>query len=396
MDDHKPSVVTWFAAVLLAPLMTGCGSAVVGEDGATAVAIWRLEEELRIGGAASHLDLRGPLVIHPDSSGLYFAERGGRAARINATGELIYRMGGPGDGPGEFGTPQALQLINDTLWILDNIFGTRIEGFHDGSAARSIRPVIQTEDGPLTAVALNADGTILVESRRSRAFPAIAQGLITTLPLVRATREGVVIDTIVMRPVYADDYFPFTLSGGSAAAEMPVRHSPLTALFPDGSAVAVVDREVADTPSRATYGVTVYHFGAGSRKTEIDYVPIAAALSIPSWLDQWTQRLEEIGRPPDVVRVYREAILERSVAFPYLPPVSAASVGDGFMWLRREMVADHDSVAWDILETQKLTHVARAIVPKDILILFPAEEWVWASRNDSLDVPELIRFRIRR
>jgi hypothetical protein len=43
-----------------------------------------------------------------------------------------------------------------------------------------------------------------------------------------------------------------------------------------------------------------------------------------------------------------------------------------------------------------LTRVARVALPKNVMIAFPAEDWIWAMQNDSLDVPELIRFRIRR
>jgi hypothetical protein len=382
--------------LILVPVIATCGR-VAGENPAAAIPIWHLEEEIRFGGVESSLDLRNALFLIPDARVLYFAETGGRAASISETGELLYAMGGKGDGPGEFRLPQGIQLIADTLWVLDNISGMRIEGFHDGRAAKSVRTVMQTDDGPLMPFGMNADGTILVEPRRARNIRDIAFGLTTASALLRATRAGELLDTVVVRPVFTDDYFPVTLPAGSGAAQMPVQHSPLTRAFPDGSAVVVVDRQVASSAGGAAYRVTVHGIDSiGSRTSEIPYEPITTEPFIPIWVDQWRQRLEADGGSQDVIRVYREAMLSRLTAFPFLPPITEVRVGDEFIWLRRESLPDADSVWWDIVETGMLTRVARVALPKNVMIAFPAEDWIWAMQNDSLDVPELIRFRIRR
>jgi hypothetical protein len=51
---------------------------------------------------------------------------------------------------------------------------------------------------------------------------------------------------------------------------------------------------------------------------------------------------------------------------------------------------------YDVLDARSLARVAQVSVPVSIVIHTSERDRVWAVRKDSMDVPELIRLRIRR
>src|SRR5687768_17176132 len=92
----------WASALLLPLALAACGD---DEPPAAEVETWALTEEVTIGGAA---DSAGALsriagILPLEDGGIWILETSERDVRVHGPdGNLVQRVGGPGDGPGQF------------------------------------------------------------------------------------------------------------------------------------------------------------------------------------------------------------------------------------------------------------------------------------------------------
>jgi hypothetical protein len=173
---------TWFRRllpiILLLPFVHGCGGDVAGENRGGGIPQWRFEEEIRIGGAESELDLREAAHVVADSTGLYIVDPIAHlVTRISLDGRVDHFLGRPGDGPGELAQAFALQVVGDTVWVQDGMVGLRMEAFYRGRAAESIRPPMHTTNNVLIPWAMAVDGTMIVRNRVVRVEDILALDL---------------------------------------------------------------------------------------------------------------------------------------------------------------------------------------------------------------------------
>jgi len=387
-------------ALLLAMLAVGaCGPADDGvtEDGREAAA-WSLEEVRRVGGFEGELQLSLVGDLLAGSSGLYVLE--GRPSRIRrlpyeGSGEVV-EIGGEGDGPGEFRNPSALQLLRDTLWVVDPL-EMRIEGFlRGGEPAQTIR--IRLPDGFPSFTfprGLLADGSIAVASPVG-VYGAL-DGEDTVYTVHSVERSGENPDTVLTRPVFPEDFYrgsPPTPRVG--AGSMPVHHAPETRLLRDGSGFALVERRGAEADTTSSYEVRVVSpRGEVTSRTTISYDPIPSEAGMVAFLAERRARLEEGDYRAEDMRASLNGIREGFVAFPFLPPVSGLRVGsDGRIWVAREALG-RDTVRWDVVDPATSTHVAYVTLPADETVYESRGGRVWVVRRDEVDVPEILEYRIQ-
>ena len=175
--------------------------------------VWELEETLRIGsmddpdiGFSRIQDIE----VAADGT-LYVLEEQDRQVRAyDADGNLLWRVGGRGSGPGELQSASAMGLIGDTIWVRDGFtrfnFYTpcgeplrtarsRVFRVDHPDLARESRGIIYRTTTPLP------DGHLLAEpSTESAERLQLRRGIHHVyMPLLKLDEDGSVVDTIGWR-----------------------------------------------------------------------------------------------------------------------------------------------------------------------------------------------------
>lgn len=387
-------------ALLLAMLAVGaCGPAdEAARDDGSEVGAWGLEEVRRVGGPEGELQLSHVVDLLADSSGLHVLEASPPRIRwlpFHPAHEVL-EIGGEGDGPGEFRNPSALQLLRDTLWVVDP-FEMRIQGFlGSGEPAQTIRIRLPQALPPLTHPSgLLVHGAITVVSGSGvHVAPGPGDSLYT---IFSVDRNGENLGTVLTRKLFPEDFYrasPPTPRFGIFS--MPVRHASETRLLRDGSGFAVVERQGAEADTTSSYEVRIVSAsGEITSRTRIPYDPIPSEAGMQAFLVELRTSLEERDVHPDDLRAILHGAREGFVAFPFLPPVSALRVGsDGRIWVAREALG-RETVRWDVVDPAVSAHVAHVRLPADETVYESRGDRVWVVRTDELDVPVIIEYVIR-
>ena len=129
----------------------------------------------------------------PDG-GIAIANAGTHEIRLfSPLGDHITTVGGPGEGPGEFGNLQRMELVGDSILALDYDGDIAIFGpLPDPALVRTIR----LTHGSIASLHALHDGTLAVEAIMSVPPPA-APGIVRTPnALLRLDMEGALLDSI--------------------------------------------------------------------------------------------------------------------------------------------------------------------------------------------------------
>ena len=106
---------------------------------------WRLEEVLTLDQSSRSDDplttfVEATSVALDRTDAIWIADAGSRQIRVfNPEGSLIRLIGGPGDGPGEFGTLNSIAFVGRSVLALDSV-NERIVAFSVGGGFRGTRP----------------------------------------------------------------------------------------------------------------------------------------------------------------------------------------------------------------------------------------------------------------
>jgi hypothetical protein len=174
-------VACYLAAVLLIP---GCGGESAGRDGVD-VSPLELTDELRIGSPddpEQSFRWFGELAVDPEGR-VYTLHFQSQLIRVHdENGRLVRKIGGEGEGPGEFKSARSMGFLGDTLWVFDG--GTyRFTCFDIGTGdlIESVRAPVDFGDGPDDSpprpAGLLPDGSVLGQfetSQRTRILAATA------------------------------------------------------------------------------------------------------------------------------------------------------------------------------------------------------------------------------
>ncbi|MGD2153530.1 MAG: 6-bladed beta-propeller [Gemmatimonadales bacterium] len=357
---------------------------------------WSADRDLRIGSLNARdyiLTEVADLAVGRDGT-IYVAQPQEQTIRVyDSTGTFLRTIGREGGGPGEFYRPIRLGWKADTLWVRDPAAQRMSMFAADGTFITSISFPVLLHSLYLDWVGpsyLLADGTVLsVPHVRTR---AVADGSVTHLPWLRLSREGEVLDTLLRQSMLhttAQVHDP--LGRGRQYIRQRFSDAPLVDLAPDGSELVVVDRRVdARDPTYTVTalspaGDTILH--RGYRYSPVPFDQEAQE----SWIAEFVERRRRLGLlTPTLERALRRAV--------YVPehtvPVTALVAGrDGTTWLRGPET-DPGLASWTVLGTDG-TKLASIDIPTGVRVYQADRNFIWGIEHDTLDVPYVVRLRVR-
>lgn len=389
-----------FSVLLLLPLLAGCDAA----DAPTAAGapLLAVTPELRIGSVddpETALTWVSGLVVD-DEGRIFSAHRQETVVLVHdAAGARLGRIGGPGEGPGEFRAVGGMGLRGDSLWVLDYRL-YRITYFApDGRVLRSVRvPIDLGTDrthGPPRPAGVLADGRLFGSPPAwSR---AVASGEISETPLVVMDTTGAAGDTLFMRPhtTWAVQD-PSGFGGFGSYRSQPFADEALFALSPTDPAYVVVERAVrADDPAPAFRVARVGFDGDTAFVRSFPYEPVPIDAAVPdSLVSAWAVSFRESrfrGAPTEA----RAAEWARASLYvpAHHPPVTTLVAGrDGTTWLRRE-AADPDRAEWLVLDAGGAP-IGRVELPAAFDLKAAERGRAWGTETDELDVPYIVRYGV--
>ncbi len=354
------------------------------------------EETLRIGSVddpASSFTSFHALEEGPDGR-IYTIHAQEGLIRVHAPdGAPLGVIGGPGEGPGEFGTPVAMGFRDGALWVWDMRM-RRVSHFGpDGSFLRDEQYQPRTPEDPEDAVPLPegllADGSFF-GSRPLRARD-IASGAVTHEHFMRLRLDGTIIDTIAVRPV-GGGTMVLSKGGQDFFVSRPFPDSPLFAMSPARMEVVFIDRTIrADDPGILVTKLAVGGDTLWSRRYAYEPVMLDAA-AVDSVVLAHASRADRSGFMS--LREAESAIREQLSAPPHWPGVRMARLGhDGSVWLAlREL--DPLVSRWLVIGADGDV-VGQVALPERLRVITARENEVWGMDRDELDIPYIVRYEVR-
>ena len=367
----------------------------------TRVERWSLVPDLRIGSVnAPDYSLTEVLDLEIGSEGeIYVLQWGEQTIHVfDRAGKFLRVIGRRGEGPGEFFSLAQLGWKGDTLWVQDPL-ANRVSLFHpSGKFLTSISFTASLKSDRFLSVppgALLANGSLV--SKPGTSAQLVAEGVVKRVPLVRLSRTGEVIDTLVLLSVgnttlmIRDPATPRRVSFGF----QPLSDESLWEVAPDGSSIVVVERPAAERKGPAFFRVTKLDAqGDTLLSRRYSYTPRPLTEEVVDRVtNEWVDEKMSMSNPPSsraaAERLFRTALYRPA----YHSPVTKLVMGrDGTIWLRREDVGD-DRVVWNVLD--KRGNVVAVLITRQKLRLFQADrDQIWGVENDELDVPYVVRYRI--
>ena len=405
MTNTRPTLLLALFALLAA---TGCRNDAGPASGAFTGDPWTLSgPDVKIGSVDDPLYVFGMvagLVPGPDGSLYSLHWREGTIRRWSADGFPSGSVGRQGEGPGEFQQPTGMGFFGDSLWVWDR-GGHHVSYFDpEGTFLGRVSPKVDIggpEGSPPRPSRPFRDGTFLgVEPAWSH---EIATGELTETAYTHMDPEGGTLATIWMHPHEPRDGLALLREGGGGTFSSQA--------FGDGVAYTVADDGLVVVTRRAWPGdgeafFTLTRIGlAGDTvfSVRVPYTPVPlAAERIDSAVAATTDGLYEFmsSRQPGLARAtLAERIRDATYKPDYVPPVGAVRTGaDGNIWVRRFDPIEIDAGAfgeWWVFDAEG-TGLARVLTPMGLRIMHIADDVVWGTEQDELDVDYIVRYRIAR
>lgn len=235
--------------------------------------------------------------------------------------------------------------------------------------------------------AIFTDGSVV-------AIPLIgSQEDLDSLPILRMSRGGEILDTLGTvsveggRSVIRTDQI-------SIHIRLPVPSNSLWDVSPADSSIIVVHRPIPENAEEGTF--RIQKFGSSGRvifDRRFRFTPkpvperfLDVARRRPETLDFISQRMDrsEVGQ-----------LLNDSIPIPeFQPAITQLTVGrDGTIWLRRDGL-DTETVRWIVFNTEGYV-IAQLTVPSKLEILAAERGTVWGVMEDDLEVPYVVRYRVK-
>lgn len=338
---------------------------------------WTLEEDLRIGS----MDEAGPALfgevgaVEADPLGrVWVLERQAKELRVfDERGAHVRTIGRKGGGPGEFGDPIGLAWAPDgQLWVADpgnarfTVFDTA--GRHVASHPRRVAGYSMPWRGGF-------DG----EGRLYEAATA-GGGADFRFAVLRFDAALQPVDTLLLPRVESRQFELKTPGGGRTAVGVPFSPGVAVAVDPRGFVwTGTTDRWRLHQQGLAGDTVRVVELAA-------EPVPVTAAdrqkaLEGLKWFTDQGGRIDE-----GLIPGHKPAFSDVMVA------------PDGHLWVRPSLAADEPGAAFDVFDPDG-RYLGRVRVPGGISRFPPAVvrgDALLGMARDSLDVPYVVRMRIRR
>jgi hypothetical protein len=379
-----------WSLLILAASVAGCGTDGRGAEGLPELVVTRSTEFGDQEGEGALSSVWG-VAVSGDGH-VYLSEpQFARVVAFDPDGSFSRVVGSRGDGPGEFRIPGLLSWRGDSLAVTDfqrgihlfssaGEFGTLISfNINDGSSAFGVRPIFPLADGFVAAVAPAPNS-------------AITGGSVTRETWLKASRDGVVTDTLAVLDLEGRLYSVRYRERGRSGAH-PLAWAPLLSAPPTGASLIVVDRQPHTGGDAATYRVARLGLDGDTLQTATlpyDPVPLTDGQvdSIALAMAQgWAESMNAT-----VASVARE--IEEQIRWPeHQPPVTSVLAGDdGSVWLRREIVGA-SFARWDVLDGD-LSPLGRVDLPVDLELKVVGKERIYGVELGELDVPRIVRLDV--
>lgn len=393
---HGPAMC---GALCLAAWVSACSDA--GSNPSEAAPRLELDEELRIGSIDDPEYAFGwirALALGPDGN-VYTLHGETQEIRVHdEAGRLVRRLGGAGEGPGEFKSAGMIGFLADTLWVFD--YGAyRITYFDapSGTLIESVQTPVDLGDGsgedPPRPFGLLPDGTML--GRTMAWSRLVARGEVTESVMFRWTRDGELIDTLAVQSLENSSWevAPPDGSFGSYTSQ-PFGDAAITTIAPTMPRVLHVDRSAPRDDAVPAFRVTLRTFDHDTlfdRRFPYDPVPLEAAM-VDSVV---AERAEALHEWQSGVSVGRAAEWARAGLYvpDLLPPVESALVGmDGTVWLR---LTDDGAGPHRWLGLAPDGEILGELeAPREFRLMTATRDRWWGVLTDELDVPYIIRYAV--
>jgi hypothetical protein len=234
--------------------------------------------------------------------------------------------------------------------------------------------------------ALLPDGSVLGGS----SYPShlVSNGQITAWPVFRLTRTASVLDTIAWIPVGSGQG---TIQSGTSTLffRQPISDDALWTLAGPAQRVYVVTRSTrsGSTAFRVT-AISATGDTLWSRSYPYRPIPLGAGVA-DSIVDMLMRQFS------DVRERYTADQIRKAVFIPdHQPAVSRAfAAADGSLWLRREEFGER--LTWTVLAPNG-DIAATLSLPHNVRPMTVIGDKAWGVELDDVDVPLLVRYRIRR
>ena len=394
-------------AVALLPVLllsTGCGGDTTAGPAVDAFTTWITEAHHEFGDAPGReVFFTVPFLrADPYRNRILVRDRGDK--QISAwtpDGSLLFVVGGPGEGPGEFTSPSRIHFASDGGFSVRDGYGFRFSRY--------------TEDGELVETAQAQDGTLEYDGMML-SLEAPADGGYLGVPLTSADMElGTLGNPLEKLPVLhaarsdagqwlaPERLFELEIDGRIRNVQFPDRSGlmggqPFTDAdqvgFVPGSAVAMRMRDEppggVDLTEVNEDGDTVWQ-----RRLQLEPRRLTAE-HLEAWMDEQLEwmlpALSEWSE--DVIR---EA-LDASVHKPeYLPAATwLVLTASGEVWLRTSEVEDTLRAHYVVRRGDTEGAVRQVLLPEWLEIEDATDTHVWGVRRDEMDLPRVVGRRLVR
>lgn len=355
-------------------LAAACGGVPDPEPAAIGSGDWTLEPISTFTAAMDDTVLVNSITgLQPGHDGfLYVTMRGDRRISLLTTdGQQVRRIGGEGEGPGEFTGINGLGWRSESLWVMDTQLG-RLSWFDSAGLFLGSERQPEPHLRPTSSGGLLGMKQLWVEATSTRVeFQAPGQPGLTTVKQISWIRGG----------------FRLPQGGGTfRVGAHPLSDSPLATHHPRGQGMVVAERSAADGPVVLTW---ISANGAIIREERVQLE--APALTGPAWrtfLDAFFN--PSLG--PGISESQLDAVLVRPDRW---PPVSQLQLStDGKVWLKGPTMPGAD-VTWTVLDSMA-TRLGSITLPADLRLMHLSGDTVWTMRPNADDLDVVTRYLLRR
>jgi hypothetical protein len=318
---------------------------------------------------------------------------------LSQDGTPIGRIGRAGGGPGEFGGPGTLAWRSDTLVVLDGQ-GGRISLFTSGGHfIRSVPvrlPLPRDLAVPIPLI-LAPGGRVIAEAEP---YPDdVVRGLVSRAPVLRFSPNSDYspashLDTLAWRDMRHQSAEFLLPNGNHTWTAQPLGDFSFLAVAPDGSRLAMVDRQVDSIPngyvvtSLSSEGDTLWRRKYKVRPRRPSRAAIDSIIRLQA---------TRLSSGPALTLGHAEQIVKKALFIP--DPLPAATFAifahNHGLWIRGSDDLAERNVTWAVLDSSG-TVLATLSMPEAVRVLDIDGSEVWGTEDDSLGVPRIIRYAIRR
>lgn len=358
---------------------------------------WSLASELRIGADAPGPEYEFTTIRHiaiGPNGAMYVTQGQEQEIRAyDAQGKYLRTIGRQGGGPGEFTGLGSIGFMGDTLYTTD-FRQRRITLFRsDGSLITTIvaelfelpRGIDSVFFRPSPQVLL-PDGSALGSA--GYASHLVANGQITAAPIYRMTRTARVQDTLAWVPVGSGQG---SIQSGTTALffTQPISDAPMSVLAPAARRLYVVERP-ARSGSSAFRVTAISDRGDTLWRRSYPYRPLPVGPGVADSILNVAVKRYTGGRAGFTADQVKKAVF---IPDHQVTITLAFAAEDGSLWLRREAFgAVH---TWTVIAPDGAI-AATLSLPPNVRPMTVIRDTAWGVEMDDLDVPLLVRYRIRK